>query len=279
MSHRDKFSYVSLGVVLGLCLSMLFFVWAFPWFSNPLGSKHVLPYTPSKCPHWPQFDPKDTYAQWIMAAVSIVATGVSVWAVYLVRATLQETRNTTDAAIRSAISAEDANLATQEMLTDSRRVSRVENAAYLFFRNGELAMRHDRIYMQFDVTNEGNSPAIEVGGWGYVRLYISTGENPVVMRIDKTLFSSIPPHGAVTIQISAGDGNEIPLHSKDAIATGNYLADIDLQVGWTDTLGLTQSLGSDFTTKDITLNVDGKNQRDKIIKQLSLVRTKYRREK
>ena len=45
---------------------------------------------------------KDTLAQWIMAAFGVVATGVSIWAIILLRRTLRESRRATKAALRAA---------------------------------------------------------------------------------------------------------------------------------------------------------------------------------
>ena len=49
---------------------------------------------------------KDTLAQWIMAAFGVVATGVSIWAIILLRRTLRESRRATKAALRAAEAAD-----------------------------------------------------------------------------------------------------------------------------------------------------------------------------
>ena len=57
------------------------------------------------------FDPwRDSYAQWGMAALSLLATGVSGWAIFLLRSTLAETRRTADAAFRMVEIERERNL-------------------------------------------------------------------------------------------------------------------------------------------------------------------------
>lgn len=48
---------------------------------------------------WPEVASRDTYAQWAMTGVAIVATGISILGVVLIRRTFEETKRTADAAV------------------------------------------------------------------------------------------------------------------------------------------------------------------------------------
>lgn len=109
MAKRDKFAYVALGLVAGLAISLLLLVWSVPGFRNPTYHQERQEHVQYKSGglddpvivtgFWSRYaTPQDTYAQWIMAALSIVATGFSMWAVLLVRGTLNETRRQVHAA-------------------------------------------------------------------------------------------------------------------------------------------------------------------------------------
>lgn len=62
-----------------------------------------------------EFNPwADTYAQWLMAFFGMLATGVSIWAVILIRKTLREAQATTKAALESSAAVREANAIMRE---------------------------------------------------------------------------------------------------------------------------------------------------------------------
>lgn len=99
MSNRNRFTAAALGVVVGVGIALLFLVWAFPGFRNPTyqqgryqnsqnseTGKNNPVIRPSL---WETYtSPTDTYAQWIAALSALFGIGVSTWAVWLVRRTL-----------------------------------------------------------------------------------------------------------------------------------------------------------------------------------------------
>ena len=93
---------------------------------------------------------RDTYAQWLMALLSFAATGVSLWAVHLVRSTLQETRNTANAARESNVVA--------------REVGEAQVRAYLTVTRIAVGYGGDLLTPHVAVTikNSGQSPALMV---------------------------------------------------------------------------------------------------------------------
>lgn len=85
---------------------------------------------PSEGYWWPEFAARDTYAQWAMTILALAATGVSIWAVRLVKHTLDATRE----------------------------VGRDQTRAYVTTTNTTLA-KSDRFWTVVRVENTGQSPA------------------------------------------------------------------------------------------------------------------------
>jgi Domain of unknown function (DUF6471) len=83
--------------------------------------------------YWGVFTARDTFAQWIAAFAAISSIGVNVWAVWLVRHTLKETRRTARAAIRGNILARTA--IKQNELNAPRQMS-----AYLTVTGGQFSI-------------------------------------------------------------------------------------------------------------------------------------------
>lgn len=95
-NRRDRGALIALALAL---LAISFCVWiSQPAYSQKTGQTdqetdakigedgHV------ETVYFGLFKPADTVAQWMVALLSFVATGVSAWAVILVRSTLNETR-------------------------------------------------------------------------------------------------------------------------------------------------------------------------------------------
>lgn len=155
--------------------------------------------------HFGLFTPADTYAQWIMAALSIVATGISAWAVVLLRDTLQSTRD----AVRAA---DDAVDVTREMGIKQVR-------AYVFCEQVSLQWDNDSIKrVVFIWKNSGQSPAGKVSSKTFITIVRPTDLADVLTDDNleeferqfagKVAHSFISPGGdmkAMTDRISAED--------------------------------------------------------------------------
>lgn len=95
--------------------------------------------------------PRDTYAQWIMAIFSIVATGVSVGAVILVRDTLRANTAAVD------LAREANNLTREAMIADKRAWIAIEDVVLLHptcFSEERLNLRVEAVFK-----NVGSTPA------------------------------------------------------------------------------------------------------------------------
>ena len=78
----------------------------------------------------------DTFAQWIMAFFGVVATGVSVWAVILLKRTLKESRRATETALRAAEAAEQTVEVTRDIGQRQIRAYMVANTADMVWVQG-----------------------------------------------------------------------------------------------------------------------------------------------
>lgn len=158
MSQRNKYAFGAIGLVLGVGLALLFLVWSFPGFRNPAYQQdryrnaknsetgEVNPVTRPSI--WETYtSPTDTYAQWIMAILSLVATSVSIWAVWLVRNTLEETRSATKAA--------------EGAVEITRKMGRAQTRAYIHIDVIELREVNSEFgsYIWIGCRNFGQTPA------------------------------------------------------------------------------------------------------------------------
>ena len=161
MFGRDRHDRGAL-VALGLMLVAIVAVVAITTFGKP-SSEPVAPPDTEQVEDEPkgdlaESDPSDFYflgdgaAQWVMALFSIAATGLSLYAVRLVRSTWHETKRTADAA------AVDRRAWLKIVDTDLKPSLRVTNE--------EVFLR-----VSFSCTNVGESPARNVRYRAYLLLY------------------------------------------------------------------------------------------------------------
>ncbi len=126
MPKGNRGAFFAIGLVLGVAISMFFLIWSFPGFRYPTyqqeryqdtNNRETGENNPVIRPSiWETYtSPTDTYAQWAMAGLSIVANGVSLWAVWLLKGSLKATRDAVDSAICGVEVAREANdLATKQ---------------------------------------------------------------------------------------------------------------------------------------------------------------------
>lgn len=145
----------AVGLTLGICLSVLFFVWV-SYLSSEVGCGQYdhcsnVAVSPAEkqenanLPDWwhaPYVTRRDTLAQWIMAVLSFVAIVVSAAAVIYVKRSL-------DATNLALGEAKEAN-------SIAREIGQAQVMAYVYADSTEIDAITDKIYIIFK--NFGNSP-------------------------------------------------------------------------------------------------------------------------
>ena len=123
MSGSDRGASFAVGLICGISICVLFALLFSPWFSDPT-NQQITQIHP-KGGNWDQkqegfgtippafVSTQDTLAQWIMAILAFFATGISIWAVLLIRETLQVTQETVTEAQKATREAEKATRATE----------------------------------------------------------------------------------------------------------------------------------------------------------------------
>lgn len=159
-SGRDRYAVVALLAVLAAIVFVA-------WLGQPTDAQIANSETryadypkehhgPAEGRWWPEVSARDTYAQWFMAILALAATGISIWAIRILRNTLDQTRY----AVKSA---EDAVEVTRE-------IGEAQVRAYLQFSIKHLnyiqAVKNDGIKLGGILTNKGQSPALEIEAGG-----------------------------------------------------------------------------------------------------------------
>ncbi|ESX92818.1 hypothetical protein [Mesorhizobium sp. LNJC403B00] len=139
-------------------------VWAVPGFRDPTNSKdgqqHAEQTTggdekPVEPPgFWKAYTtPSDTYAQWIAAFSALFSVGVSTWAVWLVRSTLELNRQATAAAV------EANQLSRQTFIADQRAWIEIEGIEIISPLKWDHEKRQGKVSVKFTVKNIGRTLA------------------------------------------------------------------------------------------------------------------------
>ncbi|MFP9137911.1 hypothetical protein ACLI1C_12100 [Devosia sp. XGJD_8] len=156
---QDRGALVALGMILGavvLVTAIGLLQRLVVELSIPTQAVDLAARGPKEGYWWPEFSVRDTYAQWAMTAVALVALGISVVGVVLVRFTFIETRRTAEAAISSNETAR---------------------------RLGEAQVR---AYVSWDSANRGTFHSTESADiWGFIITPIikNTGQSPATIRL------------------------------------------------------------------------------------------------
>jgi hypothetical protein len=157
---RDRYALIVLVSALAAIVLVV-------WFSKSPNEKVTQPYAQSADypkehhgpaeGHWlPEFSARDTYAQWFMAALSALATAVSIWAVYILRKTLEETRR----AVKS----------TDDAVTITREIGEKQLRAYITIPTATVG-GPDKPVVTINFKNSGQTPAYDVRVWADSRYH------------------------------------------------------------------------------------------------------------
>lgn len=108
---------------------------------------------------WPEFASRDTYAQWTIAGLTALATMASLWALFLLRATLRLNQLTTRAQIRATQAATRSALAAERaFLLENRPWLPVKGAAQVAIDSDGKAT----LAVTIEGSLIGNTPAVDV---------------------------------------------------------------------------------------------------------------------
>jgi hypothetical protein len=187
MSKGDRGAIFAIGLVAGVALALFFFVWAFPWFGDPTqgqddyaGGNHQgadQAQEKNDAHFWvrPWLYADDSLAQWLMAALGVVAAGISAWAVLLVRDSLAEARKTTKAALDAA---------------EANRLQRTTNRPFLtpinyqlrgIGKSRESSGGPSHLQLHMDIENVGDGPAF-LDRYGITHAITLIGNAPALDR-------------------------------------------------------------------------------------------------
>lgn len=231
MPSRFGFIGGALGFVAGVAISLLILVIAVPEFRNPQYQSHK--HETQQHDRQTSTDdeqgtetvsfwnihtsPEDTYAQWVMALFSMFATGISVWAVVLLRNTLVTTRE----AVRAA---DDAVMVTREM-------GKAQVRAYLSAVGGEFSLDGTWFWLKVRVRNDGQSPARAITLDATISVMVPRGKKfQRLARLERV--DSQPGQGQGG-QIQAGDERSIFLlwsHTDIGTEAYGHIADTNTAV-------------------------------------------------
>lgn len=181
------------GALIALGMALVAIVLA-SWFSQPANNQERSVYTANAAQNEnsdisrlvaaiSSFDPwEDTYAQWIMATLSVVATGFSVWAVFLVKRTLSATRDTASAALkaneqaREFFASENRPWVTIKLELDFVRVFRQAPGAF----NSDVSKQFYSFHTfgSYAIKDIGSTPATNVAS--HIAIFINKSVSEVL---------------------------------------------------------------------------------------------------
>lgn len=163
-NRNQRYALIALGMALSAITAAAW--WSQP-SDQPIAKPHAAPTDhyqeqrgPSEGYWWPEFAARDTYAQWAMTILALAATGVSIWAVQMVRATLDATRD----GIREAKASADA------ALNQARDLQFQQQRPYVHFDGGSFRISVSdqskfSCHAEIRIKNSGVSPAA-ITLWG-----------------------------------------------------------------------------------------------------------------
>lgn len=152
----------AIGLVVGICLTLIFCVWSLGTgqiVRTEAGAESPSQQTAGYADQQQDFLPwwehdgvlvtsKDTLAQWAMALLGLIATGLSAWAVILLKRTLHQT----------SFAAE----ATRDAVTVTRELGHIQSRANVFIEDASVAVGQSHLAVRVGLRNGGHSHALGV---------------------------------------------------------------------------------------------------------------------
>ena len=164
---------------------------------------------------------RDTYAQWMMAILSIAATAVSFWAVKLVGSTLKETRKASENSDKALEIARESNRNTLLAIDQERANAQRELRAYVYVANARVSdtSHSARVDAVLRIENFGHTPAkdVRITYWSN----ISTKGGDAFAKKDAVEFGNLDLAPRHTLPIAFevyGDTNRIEVSIEGILA-------------------------------------------------------------
>ena len=174
---------------------------------------------------------RDTYAQWLIAVLSVAATGVSIWAVRLLRRTLQETQKATRTA---------------------REIGEAQVRAYISVSEGRIDLSVSDFlllgHVEINYTNKGQSPAFHV----IFDLGLTVIEKPNLIFPEegdvKQYSCQIPSQIVLTVAAGKTETfrqailkSSVPNEWRENIAAGRVRLLVNGTLRWTDVFNVVET--------------------------------------
>ena len=179
----DRPALVVLALLVGsIVLISILGLWSRQTLDQPIGEPEAAATEgyqgqrgPSEGYWWPEFSTRDTYAQWAMSVLALVATATGILGVIWIRQTLQATRETARAAV--------------DATTAAREIGEAQVRAYLgvskISASIEGSLLDAKIVVEVHVGNGGQTPARNLTFRGYI-FYVGEDTEVRALHIDNT---------------------------------------------------------------------------------------------
>lgn len=210
MSNGDRGAIFALGLVAGIAICAVFAIWSYPWFSDPSYQAEGGVYEQSQNGRQNEdetkpitgrfFTTQDTIAQWAMAVLALAATGISIWAVALIRETLAETRRATSAA--------------QDTVAETRRIGEAQTRAYVAVTSCVFGSVGGFATAKLTIKNCGQTPAHRV---------ILDFKSGVHEAIDMSFVRVGGPNHILTPKQTLAAGSEAQIDAKSDVGYNGAL--------------------------------------------------------
>ena len=172
---------------------------------------------------------RDTVPQWSIAFLSLAATGCSIWAVFIVRDTLQANREAVQAA--------------QDAVIETRRIGEAQTRAYLACSEAEHFTSEQTCFIRIKISNSGQSPAISAK----IASYVATPNFEQQFR-DGDFHFSIPKTAEIFNVVSSGveiASLALPMKFGTKVCTsivdGERPFAVRCELTWVDVFGKSQN--------------------------------------
>lgn len=173
---------------------------------------------------------RDTFAQWLMAAFGVLATGISIWAVFLLKQTLRATRD-------AVAEARSATTAAERSVDVAQEIGKAQTRAYLA---AHKAILHDLnagrdFAFEIIIKNFGQTPAYKVNIFSGLKVLKADLDKVPSIKMQITRTNDIYPGQEVFFTIT-GNPKAWPM-MRGLVNSGSYDLFVVGEVTYCDAYG------------------------------------------